>query len=131
MMTLATRKYLRLLPAIYFVLLAIFSIAMEVSHNQLSLVEFCLYAAMLLPILIPVKIVWTLFGLILSFVAGLCLLNGFIWFIQYLNGSYFRYPFETFAIGFPFILTTLLCALSLCYTGLTSRHTFLLRILRG
>lgn len=124
------QKYLRLIPAIYFMLLAIFSIAMEVSYNQLSLIEFCLYVALLLPILIPVKIVWTLFGLILSFVAGLCLLNGFIWFIQYLNGSYFRYPFDTFAVGFPFILATLLCALSLCYTGLTSRDTFLLRILR-
>src|SRR5687767_13981860 len=106
-MNIVTHKYLRLIPAIYFMLLGAFFIVMELSHNGLSL-RLCIYAVLFLPILIPVKLVWTTFGLILSFIFGLFLLNGFGWFIQYLNGAYFKYPFDTFVIGFPFVIWTLL-----------------------
>ena len=130
-MKIIAHTYLRLIPAIYFMLLGTFSIVMELLHNGLSLYWFCIYAVLFLPMLIPVKPVWTMFGLILSFVFALFLLNGFGWLIQYLNGAYFRYPFETFVLGFPFIIWTLLCAMSICYIGLTSEDSILLRIRRG
>lgn len=131
-MVIRTHKYLRLIPAIYFMLLGTFSIVMELSlHNGLSLYWGCIYVVLFLPILIPVKIVWTMFGLILSFVFGLILLNQFGWLIRYLNGAYFKYPFDTFVVGFPFIIWTLLCALSICYMGLTSKDNILLRIKRS
>lgn len=129
-MTIVTHKYLRLIPAIYFLLLGTFSIVMELSHNGLSWYWFCIYAILFLPILIPVRSVWIAFGLILSFIFGLILLNGFSWLVQYLNGAYFKYPFDTFVIGFPFIIWTLLCALSIGYVGLTAEQNVLLRIKR-
>ena len=130
-MTILTRKYLRLIPAVYFLLLGAFFIVMEGLHNGLSLSEFCMYGFLFLPMLIPVRFVWTIFGIILSFVFGYFLLNGFSWLIQYLNGAYFKYPFDTFVIGFPFIIWTLLSAMALCWIGLTSEDNILLRIKRG
>lgn len=128
MMNIASHKHLRLIPAVYFMLLGIFFIVMELSHNGFSFYWFGMYAFLFLPVLIPLKLVWTLFGLVLSFVFGLFLLNGFIWFTQYLNGAYFKYPFDTFFVGFPFIIWTLLCAMSICHVGLTARDNILLRI---
>ena len=100
-MNIVTNKYLRLIPAIYFMLLGAFFIVMELLHNGLSLYVFCIYAVLFLPILIPVRLVWTMFGIVLSFIFGYLLLIGFGWSIQYLNGAYFKYPFDTFVIGFP------------------------------
>ena len=130
-MTILTRKYFRLLPAIYFMLLGAFFIVMEGLHKGLSLLEFCTYGFLFLPMLIPVRFVWTIVGIILSFVFGFFLLNGFSWLIQYLNGAYFKYPFDTFVIGFPFIIWTLFCAMSLCCIGLTSEDSVLLRVKKG
>lgn len=122
------RKYLRLIPATYFMLLGIFAIVMELLNNGLTLHSFYIYAFLFLPILVPVKVVWITFGLILSFIFAVFLLNGFSWLIQYLNGAYFKYPFDTFVVGFPFIVWSLLCAMAICYAGLTSADNALLRI---
>ena len=127
-MNTTARKYLRLIPAIYFMLLGSFSIVMEWSHNGFSLYWFSIYAVLFLPILIPVRLVWTTFGFVVSVIFGLFLLNGFGWFIQYLNGAHFKYPFDTFVFGFPFIIWSLLCAMSIGYIGLTSSDNILLRI---
>ena len=127
-MNIASRKYLRWIPAIYFMLLGIFFIVMEISHNGFSFSWFAMYTLLFLPVIIPLRFVWTIFGLVLSFVFGLFLVNGFIWFTQYLNGTYFKYPFDTFVVGFPFIIWTLLCAISICYVGVTARDNILLRI---
>lgn len=130
-MNIITHKHLRLIPATYFMLLGSFSIVMELSHNGFSSYWFCIYAILFLPVLVPVRLVWTMFGLVLSFIFGVLLLISFGWFIQYLNGGYFKYPFDTFVIGVPFIIWTLLCAMLLCCVGLTSKDKILLRIKRG
>ena len=124
-MQLLSHMYLRLIPAIYFMLLGIFFIVTEWSHSGFSSYSFSLYAALLLPVLIPVKFVWILFGIITSLVFGLFLLNGLIWFVQYVNGVYFRYPFDTFTVGFPFIIWTLFCAMWIGYTGLVAKDNVL------
>ena len=126
-MNIATRKYLRLIPAIYFMLLGTFFIVMELSHSGFSWYWFCIYAVLFLPILIPVRLVWITFGFVVSIIFGLFLLNGFAWLVQYLNGAYFKYPFDTFVIGFPFIIWTLLCALLIGYLGLKSEDNVLIR----
>ena len=126
-MNLIARKYLRLIPALYFMLLGAFFIGMDLLHNKLSGRFLCAYAILFLPILIPIKHVWTIFGLIISLILGLILLQGLSWYIQYMNGVYMKYPFDTFVIGFPFITLTLLCALSIFYIGLKSEDNILLR----
>lgn len=130
-MNISTHKHLQAIPAIYFMLLGTFFIVMELSHSGLSLYWFCMYAVLFLPILIPVKLVWTIFGITLSLIFGLLFLNQFVWFLQYVNGTYFKYPFDSFVVGFPFIIYTLLCALSFFYIGLTSEDNVLIRLKRG
>ena len=127
----AKHKYLRLLPAIYFMLLGIFFIVMELLHSGFSLYWFCIYAALFLPVLIPIRPVWTLFGLIVSFIFSFLLLNQLGWLVQYLNGAYFKYPFDTFVVGFPFIIGTLLCGMALGYMGLASGENKLFRLRRS
>ena len=127
----AKHKYLRLITAIYFALLGTFCIVMELSHDGLSLFEFCIYAFLFMPLLVPFRLVRTMFGVIVSLIFAVLLLNGLGWFVQYLNGAYFKYPLDTFVVGFPFIGWTLLCGVLIGWIGLTGESNISLRIKRA
>ena len=125
LMSMTTRSFIRFVPAVYFLFLGIVSMVMEFWSGGASpsLLRFCLYAMLFLPGLAPTKLVWTVLGMLGVVVFGILLMVGFGWLIQYLNGTYFRYPFDTFVVGLPFNTWNLSCALWMPYLGLTSKDS--------
>ncbi len=114
-------KYAALFPAIYFMLLGIFDIGMDLWHSTTS-IQTWLNMILFIPIVFRNRILDTIFGVILSLLFTYLLLALIVWFLQYARGAHFKYPFETFVFGPLFVGFSLFCSITFVYKGLSSSN---------
>lgn len=115
-------KYAALFPAIYFMLLGLFDISMDLWHHTIT-AQIWLNLILFIPIVFRNKTVSTIVGLLLSLLFAYFLLAEFLWFIAYLRGRHFENPFDTFVIGPLFIGFSLFCAAALVYQSFSGTHS--------
>ncbi len=109
-------RYFRLIPAIYFGLIGIYDIGIDIWHHKLILFNLFIDVVLIIPLLINHRITHLVCGILFGILSLYGMFACFIFFVQYLQGKHFLYLFETLFVGPVFTSFSLLCALSLIYS---------------
>lgn len=116
-------RYFWLIPALYFAGLGAYDIGSELLDKRLTAYNAIFNAAFFLPLIFRHRYVFLIIGIAASFLFGYIFIVELVWFIQFLTGTHFKDPLDTFAFGIPWTCFSLLCAISLIYIGITRSQT--------
>lgn len=122
-----TKKCLSAVPAVYFLSLAVFCIGMELYSQTLSWYWLWVYCILCLPAIIRNSFFWMIFGSVCSLIFVFLILAVWLWLLDFFNGRHFNDPLETFGVGFPFLIFSLLCSSFMIYVGLVPVGTILMK----
>lgn len=106
-----------LIPSVYFALLGVFDIVMDVWDGKIHWQFIAFNFIFFLPLIIRHRILYMTLGTIGILAFGYVILVLFVWLNGYMAGKPLKDPIGTFAIGFPFSIISFLMACSLVTAG--------------
>ena len=95
------KKYLKLLPPFYFLVLAAAVTVMDiVNPRDFKIIDLVFIIIFSVPFILRIKMVYVVGGIIYTLLWGYMLLAVTMRFAAYLNGTYFQNPLRFFGFGF-------------------------------
>jgi len=107
------------IPALFFAVIAVFCLVIDVTHSDISAFRILLYGVLVLPVALPRNMVYIVIGSLLLTLLGLILLWGLLLLFSWSSGqTHLAHPGIYFFTGFSILCASLFAAATLVYYGL-------------
>ena len=114
-----TKKFLKMLPASYFMLIALAVGIEDIRHpHTLRIVDIVLIALFATPVFFRRRMVYIVCGGLYALVWGYILFSVLVRYIAYLKGTHFEDPRFFFGIGFPLSIVSFMFSFALIIMGI-------------
>lgn len=107
------------IPVLFFALLALSGLVMDITHNDYSTLRTIFYTVAWLPVLMPRNLTYVVIGSILLAISGLLFLWGLMLLFAWSNATvHISHPGIFFFVGFSLVVASVSAAAMMVYLGL-------------